>query len=114
MPFRKTPCEVAGVEPCPVDFGSRVGLARSARAQLPIHGMRVRPSPGMTGWFIWAGEYSHDESFFEPVHAGHISDVCAVAVPFLELPPGWRFLADGSGYCDVWYDEALVSFDADR
>jgi hypothetical protein len=65
----------------------------------------------MTGWFIWAGEYRDDEGFFEPLHARHMSDVCPAAVPFLELPPGWRFLADDAGYSDVWYDEALFSFD---
>jgi len=29
-----------------------------------------------------------------------------LALPFLALPPGWRFLTDGS-YVDVWQDEEM-------
>lgn len=50
---------------------------------------------------------SEDEHFFEPLHVHHIEDVCPVAVPFLGLPPGWRFLTDGD-YVDVWFDPAIL------
>jgi hypothetical protein len=104
-------CERAGVVPVPCSGLAKVGLSRDARHQTPLHGMRVRPGLGVTGWFIWAGEYRDDADFFEPVHALHLSDVCPLVVPFLALPPGWRFLVDASGYSDVWYDEALLESD---
>lgn len=29
-------------------------------------------------------------------------------LPYLELPPGYRFIIDGKGYEDVWFDESLL------
>ena len=107
-PTVPTVCESVGAKPEPCSGDSKVGLARGARSQLPIHGMRVRPGAGVTGWFIWAGEYSEADDFFEPVHVVHLAEVCPAALPFLDLPPGWRFLTDGDCYRDVWYDDALV------
>jgi hypothetical protein len=74
--------------------------------------MRVPAEGEVTGWFIWAGEYSDADDFFEPVHVLHLAEVCPVAVPFLDLPPGWRFVADEHGYMDVWFDSALLSWGA--
>lgn len=100
-------CDRMSVDPCPTSEGDNVGLARAARSGLPIHGMRVPPTKGMSGWFIWAGELSEQENFFEPVHAVHLREICPLAQPFLALPAGWRFLTDGS-YVDVWHDPQLL------
>ncbi|WP_441007151.1 immunity protein Imm33 domain-containing protein, partial [Neisseria meningitidis] len=30
-------------------------------------------------------------------------------IPFLTLPPGYRFLIGENGYEDVWFDELLLN-----
>lgn len=108
-----TPNEVClrvGVEPSPPDRGEKLGLSRTARSEVPVHGLRIAPSKGVSGWYIWAGEMSETEDFFEPSHVAHIPDVCPLAAPFLNLPPGWRFLTDGD-YVDVWFDPDILKDD---
>lgn len=99
----ETVCRRAGVSPQLPAPAEKVGLARMARYAVPVHGLRVNPTDGVSGWYIWAGEMERSENFFESVHVAHIQDVCPLAVPFLALPPGWRFLTDGE-YVDVWFD----------
>ena len=96
-------CSFYGVEsraPMPFD---KVGLATAARVGRPIHGLRVAPSQGTSGWFLWVGEMKESEDFFDPVHVCHLPSACPLAIPFLGLPPGWRFITDGHR-CDAWYD----------
>lgn len=62
----------------------------------------------MSGWYIWSGEMSTADDFFEPSHIDHIVDVCPLAALFLSLPAGWRFLTDGE-YCDVWFDPEILA-----
>lgn len=45
--------------------------------------------------------------FYKPVHTAHLETWCADAVPYLGLPPGWRFLL-APGHEDVWFDETLL------
>jgi hypothetical protein len=60
------------------------------------------------GWYVWAGgEPSGAPDFYHPVCVEHLAERCPAATPFLALPPGWRFLTDGT-YVDVWYDPALA------
>lgn len=62
----------------------------------PLHGLRVNPVGDTCGWYIWAGDWSDDPDFFKPIHVEHLSALCPRVLPFLQLPPGWRFLlADG-------------------
>ena len=42
------------------------------------------------------------------MHVSHLPEECPEALPFLALPPGWRFLVAGD-YVDVWYDESLLN-----
>ena len=100
-------CVRMGVEPQGPDVADKLGLSRSARSERPVHGMRIASAPGVSGWYIWSGEMSEAEDFFEPTHVAHLPDVCPLAVPFLWLPPGWRFLTDGD-YVDVWHDPDLL------
>jgi hypothetical protein len=41
------------------------------------------------------------------MHVEHLSIACREVLPFLALPPGWRFLL-APGYEDVWQDESLL------
>lgn len=99
-------CARAGVDPAPPGPHDKVGLSRSARYERPIYGLRVNPTAGTSGWYIWAGEMSNDPDFFDATHIDHLPETCPLAIPFLSLPPGWRFLSDGD-YCDVWFDPEL-------
>lgn len=97
-------CAAYGVEPVRVGDSEKVGISPNVReGLLPIHGVRVRPENGTTGWYIWAGEYSDDPNFFVPLHVEHLAEWCPLADRFLLLPPGWRFLTDGE-HVDVWFD----------
>jgi hypothetical protein len=70
--------------------------------------MRIAPHGDVCGWYIWAGEYSEAPDFFSPLCVEHLDEYCADVLPFLALPPGWRFLFDRKGYVDVWFDAALL------
>lgn len=86
----------------------KLGIALATVGKLPINGLRIRLA-GTCGWFIWAGEdASMDPDFYQPLHAEHIADYLPSVVPYLSLPPGYRFqIADG--YEDVWFDSTLLS-----
>lgn len=74
----------------------------------PLNGLRHPQEGDTTGWFIWAGEeLSTAPDFFVPLHVAHLDEWCPEALPFLGLPPGWRFLI-APGYEDVWYDANLL------
>ena len=96
-------CSFFGVEPRAPKELDKIGLSGSARSGRPINGVRVEATEGTCGWFIWAGEMGQADDFFEPVHVAHLGSVCPLAVPFLGLPPGWRFITDGDS-CDAWFD----------
>lgn len=88
--------------------GTKLGISLSVRdGILPIHGLRLQPEGGTCGWYIWAGEFSEAEDFFKPLHVTHLRDWCPAVLPFLALPPGWRFLTDAD-YEDVWFDQANI------
>ena len=75
---------------------------------MPLNGLRHLPEVGTTGWFIWAGEsLSSDPEFFQPLHVQHLLDWCPDVIPYLGLPPGWRFLI-APGHEDVWFDQTLL------
>jgi len=100
-------CVRMRVAPLPPGSGDRIGLSRSARTDRPVHGLRIAPTPGVSGWYVWSGDFSESDDFFEATHIDHIPEACALAAPFLSLPPGWRFLTDGL-YVDVWFDTTLL------
>jgi len=102
-------CRRFGVEPVAASPDLKAGVARNVFGSLcPINGLRHPPEGDTTGWFIWAGEQlSDDPGFFEPVHVGHLAELCPKVVPYLALPPGWRFLI-APGNEDVWEDPSLL------
>jgi hypothetical protein len=98
-------CEKYGATAQLVGLDKKVGISRNVKeGVMPIHGVRTLPERGTTGWYIWAGDYSDDPDFFVPLHVEHLEEWCPLVLQFLALPPGWRFLTDGS-YEDVWQDE---------
>src|SRR5207249_10079546 len=87
-------CERFGVTPFPSLGAYKVAVARNVKTGVvPVNGLRHPPDPGTTGWFIWAGEeLSTADDFFEPLHVFHLPEICPDVLPYLALPPGWRFL----------------------
>lgn len=91
------------------DANLKVGISKSVKEGLrPLNGLRVQPQAGTCGWYIWAGEeFSGDPDFFVPLHVSHLSEWAPLVIPYLGLPPGWRFLVTEE-YEDVWEDPELV------
>ena len=101
-------CEWAQVQPQrPLD-GSKVGIALSSLRQQPIHGMRINPTDVTYGWYIWCGDLSAADDFFAPLHVEHLHEYLPAVLPYLDLPPGYRFLIDDANYEDVWLDASLL------
>ena len=73
----------------------------------PINGLRHPSEKGTTGWFIWTGEYSEADDFFQPICAEHLLQKRQDIIKYLGLDIGFRFLADRNGYEDIWFDEKL-------
>jgi hypothetical protein len=102
-------CRLYSARFTPPDNMQKLGISKSAlQGEIPINGLRHPPENGTSGWFIWSGEWSDAPDFFLPMHLSHLPEHCPAAVPFLALPPGWRFLA-APGYRDVWFDENLLN-----
>jgi hypothetical protein len=91
----------------------KIGISLNSKDHIyPLNGMRHNPENGTTGWYIWAGrgEPSKEDDFFKPLHVSHLAEWCPEILPFLGLPPGWRFLI-APNYEDVWFDEKLILMD---
>ncbi len=103
-------CARYGVSPSPVGPSDKLGIAPNVRDSLiPLNGLRHPPTSDTCGWYIWAGEELSDApGFFVPLHAEHLLEWCPDVIPFLALPPGWRFLL-APGYEDVWFDAELLN-----
>ncbi|GLI97042.1 hypothetical protein Sbs19_08600 [Sphingobium sp. BS19] len=102
-------CLRYGAKFMPSDETYKLGISDSAlRGELPLNGVRHPPESGTTGWFIWSGELSDDPDFFKPLHLYHLQQDCPAALPFIALPPGWRFLV-APGHEDIWSDNALLN-----
>jgi hypothetical protein len=109
-----TVCERFGVERLAPDPALNCGVSNhflngmfQRRPTWPVHGCRHLPTATTTGWYLWAGELSDADDFFKPVHAAHLETWAADAMPYLGLPPGWRFLL-APDHEDVWFDESLL------
>lgn len=103
-------CQQFGVRPMPPSRIDKMGIARKVREGIrPINGLRHPPFRGTSGWYIWAGEVlGTSDDFFVPIHSYHMSEWCPMAVKYLCLPSGWRFLVTET-YEDVWFDPSLLT-----
>lgn len=100
-------CARFGAKPTPAEPHLKLGIALKTINQLPLCALRHRQENGTCGWYIYGGEYSTADDFFQPLHVAHISQYCPEIVPYLSLPPGWCVLL-APGYEDAWFDEGLL------
>lgn len=85
----------------------KVGIALATLGRVPLHALRHPVAKDTTGWYIWAGEFSAADDFFQPLHASHVADMVPQLVPYMALAPGWRVLL-APGHEDVWHDPQLL------
>ena len=109
LPRQIQVCRRFKVIPFPAPGHLKVGVAQNLQTGLePIHGLRHPPEGQTTGWYLWAGDdFSDDPDFFGPLHVEHLLEWCPRVIPYLALPPGWRFLL-ARDQDDVWFDSALL------
>ncbi|MBM7368146.1 immunity protein Imm33 domain-containing protein [Gordonia hydrophobica] len=80
-----------------------VAVALSTIGAMPVYGTRIVLLEGYTtSWFIHCGEYSDAEDFYQALHLTKLSEILPLAVPYLGLPHGSKFIIDDRGYEDVW------------
>jgi len=105
---QRTLCREHAADFSPPVPGSCVGVAPQTLGLTPLNGLRIPDHGSACGWYVWGGEAtSEDADFYQPLCVEHMAERCPLALPFLGLPPGWRFLTDGI-YVDVWYDAQLL------
>jgi hypothetical protein len=111
LPEQEEICRRFGVVPLIVRQSDIVGVARNLREEIwPINGLRHPPQAqgDTSGWYLWAGEELSDSpDFFVPLHMSHLAEWNSLVIPYLALPPGWRFKI-APGHEDVWRDTALL------
>jgi hypothetical protein len=100
-------CDRSGAMPAVAHSDAMVGVGPMDGQ--PINGLRHRPERGTSGWFIWAGGEidQADESFFQPMHVAHLTSLYPDVLPYLALPPGWRWQV-APDHEDVWFDHSLL------
>mgnify|MGYP003613619740 CR=1 FL=1 len=100
-------CRRAGSPVCIPNENLKIGIALQTKKLQPVTGMRGVPENGTEGWYVWAGEYSKDPDFFQPIHIIHLIEIWPEIVPYLALAPGYRFIIDNEGYEDMWYEPII-------
>ena len=88
----------------------RLGLAANVTtSSRQLHGVRVLPVGDACGWYIWSGdELAEPPDFFIPLRAQSLETWAPLALPYLGLPPGWRFSLSEDGV-KVWQDTTLFA-----
>jgi hypothetical protein len=108
-------CQRFGVPHVPTRPDLKLGLNLDGD-QYPINGLREPLDPDydkLGGWWVWNGERVDSQISFNALewnalHTVHLTDHCPGVLPYLGLPPGWRFLI-APGYEDVWQDTAILA-----
>jgi hypothetical protein len=101
-------CVRMGTAFVPPSTLEKVGIALASLHMQPLNGLRHPPEHGTCGWYIWGGKaLSDDPDFFQALHVHHLAADCPAVLPYLALPPGYRFLI-APGHEDVWEDRSLL------
>jgi hypothetical protein len=101
-------CARFGSDAVACDPTMKIGIALATLDRLPINALRHPVHGDATGWYIWGGEFSTADDFFQSMHASHLFGVLPILIPYLALAPGWRVLL-ASDRADVWHDPELLN-----
>lgn len=104
---QKEICEKYNSKWKPISRNLKIAVSKNLDLET-LNGLRQKSEIGKVFWFIWSGEYSEDEKFFQPICAEHLLQKKPKIVDYLALDAGFRFLINGNGYEDVWFDENLI------
>jgi len=91
-----------------INLSWNVGVALSTLNLQPLNALRTKDENGTSGWYIWGGEYSQREDFFDPLCGDHLKNHCPQILKYLALKPGYRVMIDSNGFEDVWYDSNII------
>lgn len=86
----------------PLKENAEVALALSTIGTMPIYGSRIDSDDNGVEWYIYCGEFSEAENFYEPVAADCLKDELPLVVSLMALEVGYNFIVDDQGYVDVW------------
>lgn len=84
-----------------------IGVATALGLE-PINGLHHPKHGKMNGWYVWSGEWSDADDFFEPLCLEHLIELKPEIIKYLGLDIGFRFLTDKKGYEDVWFDQNIT------
>lgn len=107
---QKEICEKYGSNWKPINKTLNIGISENLDLDI-LNGLRHRTKKGEVCWFIWSGEYSEDDKFFQPICAEHLMQRNPKLIDYLGLDEGFRFLISKKGYEDVWFDEKLLEIE---
>lgn len=106
---QKSVCAKHDSECYGIDLSLKVGIALNTLDLVPIHALRLKEEGDTTGWYIWGGEYSDADDFYQPLCAEHLHKHCPQIIKYLALAPGYRLIIDNKGYKDVWFDAEIIA-----
>ncbi len=104
---QKEVCEKYNSKWKPISRNLKIGISKNLDLE-PLNGLRHKTKKGEACWFVWSGEYSENEDFFESICAEHLLQKKPKIIDYLGLDEGFRFLITENGYEDVWFDEKLL------
>jgi hypothetical protein len=107
---QKEICEKYGSNWNPINKTLNIGISENLDLE-KLNGLRHRTKKGEICWFIWSGEYSEDDNFFQPMCTEHLLQRKPKLIDYLGLDEGFRFLITENGYEDVWFDEKLLEIE---
>lgn len=102
---QKRICAKYRVEVFPCDSKERAGVAVATLKSEPLYGVRKKNEDGTASWYIWGGPYSEAIDSYQPLCVGHLDDLIPNVLPYLALPPGYKFIIDRKGFEDVWRED---------
>jgi len=101
-------CKKFGSKFYGIDLSLKVGIALSTLNQEPLHAVRTKDVNGTSGWYIWCGEFSEKDDFFDPLCGIHLEKYCPYIMKYLALEPSYRIMIDRNGFEDVWRDDDII------
>nr|WP_315164300.1 hypothetical protein [uncultured Flavobacterium sp.] len=107
---QKEICEKYGSNWKPINKTLNIGISENLDLGI-LNGLRHRTKKGEVCWFIWSGEYSEDDNFFQTICAEHLMQRKPKLIDYLGLDVGFRFIICENGYEAVWFDEKLLEIE---